>query len=147
MFLLNLYFYVVKPLYWDQVKIKNLSNLKLVVGVSHDKVPYLVSYQLFHERPLLGRPSINYETAMISGNALKLTPHMHMLHYCASLIPVSHDQGVRGTVVYERRLLLATEFSDNTLGQYLPKLNPPLVEGIDLPYDSLSKDAVFVECN
>jgi len=31
---------------------------KTVVGAFHDKVTYLVSYQLFHDRPLLGRPSI-----------------------------------------------------------------------------------------
>ena len=45
----------------------------------------------------------------------------------------------------ERRLLLAAEFSDNTLGQHLAKLDPPLVEGVDLPDDALGEDAVLVE--
>ena len=40
---------------------------------------------------------------------------------------------------------LVFEFRNDALGEYLPQLDPPLVERIDLPDDALDEDALFVQ--
>ena len=39
---------------------------------------------------------------------------------------------------------LALQLSDDGLGERLPKLNTPLIEGIDAPDGALTEDAVFI---
>ena len=46
----------------------------------------------------------------------------------------------------ERRLGLALEFRDNTLGQDFAEFYPPLIERVDLPDGSLRENDVLVKC-
>src|SRR3989442_9653719 len=45
----------------------------------------------------------------------------------------------------ERGLLVALELRDDALGQYLPQLDSPLIERVDVPDDALGEHAVLVE--
>ena len=45
----------------------------------------------------------------------------------------------------ERGLGLALEFRDDALSQYFAQLHAPLVEGVDVPDNTLGEDRVLVE--
>src|SRR5262245_10133882 len=45
----------------------------------------------------------------------------------------------------ELRLGRALEFRDDLLGQHLAELDPPLIEGVNVPDDAMSEDGVFIE--
>jgi len=61
--------------------------------------------------------------------------------------PVVLNQGVGGTIVLEWIFVLSLKFRHDACSQRLSQFDPPLVKGVDIPKDTLSKDAVLVEGN
>src|SRR5262245_34929991 len=59
--------------------------------------------------------------------------------------PITPNQCVGRTVVPEPRLTGALQLRANPTGQHFPKLNAPLVEGVDAPDAALCKHAMLVE--
>ena len=68
-------------------------------------------------------------------------------HYPSLQLAAAADECVGRTVMLEIRLGHAFEFANDTLRENLTQLNPPLVEGVDVPDRSLRKDAVLVKRN
>src|SRR5262245_64168414 len=60
-------------------------------------------------------------------------------------LPVAPDEVVRRAVVAERGLRLALQLRDDALSQHLAQLDPPLIEGVDVPDRALGEHAVLVE--
>src|SRR5271157_2004860 len=68
--------------------------------------------------------------------------------HCPTLQPAAAaDERIGRTVMFEIRLSHAFQFANDTLRKNLTQLNPPLVEGVDVPERSLRKDAVLVKRN
>src|SRR5271157_2395552 len=67
--------------------------------------------------------------------------------YVTFQFTVAANERVGRTVMLEIRLSCAFQFANDTLRKYLAQLNPPLVEGVDVPERSLRKDAVLVKRN
>jgi len=55
------------------------------------------------------------------------------------------DQIIRRIVMLKRGDVLALEFRNDALGQYLAQFDAPLIEGIDTPDHTLRKHDVFIE--
>jgi len=60
-------------------------------------------------------------------------------------LPIPTDERIRATVVFEVGLPCGFEFGDDALGEDFAEFDAPLVEGVDVPEDALSKDAHLVE--
>src|SRR5690606_18563095 len=63
----------------------------------------------------------------------------------ATQLPVAADERVRRGVVGELGLLRGAELGLDPLGEHLAELDPPLVEGVDAPDDTLGEHLVLVE--
>ena len=60
-------------------------------------------------------------------------------------LPIPADQRIRAAVVFEVGLPCGFEFGDDALGEDFAEFDAPLVEGVDVPEDTLGEDAHFVE--
>ena len=49
--------------------------------------------------------------------------------------------------MFELGLRRALKFRDDALCEHFPQFDTPLVEGVNLPDDTLCEDAVFVQSN
>ena len=62
-------------------------------------------------------------------------------------LSVSSDECIRGAVVAKHWLIRAFQLRYHSLCQYFPEFNSPLVKGINIPNDTLRKDAMLVKSN
>src|ERR1039457_3507859 len=62
------------------------------------------------------------------------------------VLPITADQRVRGTIMFQWRLIRRLQLGCNASGQYLPQFHTPLVKGIDIPNHPLGEDRVLVQC-
>src|SRR5215510_13570035 len=60
-------------------------------------------------------------------------------------LPVSPDQGVGRRVVRELRLLVRLQLARDPLREHLAELDPPLVEGVDVPDSPGGEDRMLVQ--
>src|SRR5579864_4431572 len=60
-------------------------------------------------------------------------------------VPISADQVVRRTIVFQLGCPFPLKLGNNSLGERLPQLDAPLIKRIDVPKDALCEHAVFVE--
>src|SRR5439155_1463051 len=87
--------------------------------------------------PMRPRPTIP--------SCIELTPVRRRSSRTFFELAITADQGIGRTVMIELGLCAGVEFRNDAQRQHLAELDPPLVEGVDVPDGALREHAVLVE--